>query len=135
MGHGLSLTCKPQAIAAGQAIKTAGKAAGIRQAAGHNGQPMPGKRQAGGRFNGRPQAIEGRQGSAAGFGRQLHRNLRKPRQVVDFMGVCVNAYMLIYVNAYMPPRLYNQVLNKGQKSPKANYAFRKKNLEEKKCLD
>jgi hypothetical protein len=30
--------------------------------------------------------------------------------------------------------LYNQVLNKGQKSPKANYAFRKKNLEEKKCL-
>jgi hypothetical protein len=51
------------------------------------------------------------------------------------MGVCVNAYVLIYVNAYMPPGLYNQVLNKGQKSPKANYAFRKKNLEEKKCLD
>jgi hypothetical protein len=61
-------------------------------------------------------------------------NLRKPRQVLDSMGVCVNAYVLIYVNAYMPPRLYNQVLNKGQKSPKANYAFRKKNLEEKKCL-
>jgi hypothetical protein len=31
--------------------------------------------------------------------------------------------------------LYKQMLNKGQKSPKANYAFRKKNLEEKKCLD
>ena len=82
MGHGLSLTCKPQAIAAGQAIKTAGTAgetAGTRQAAGHNGQPMPGNgRQAAG-VNGRRQAVEGRQGSAAGFRRQLLRNLRKPR--------------------------------------------------------
>jgi hypothetical protein len=88
MVYGLSLTCKPQAIAAGQAgqagqaIKTAGtagEAAGIRQAAGHNGQPMPGKRQAGAELNGRRQAIEGKQGGAAGFGRQLTRNPRKPR--------------------------------------------------------
>jgi hypothetical protein len=50
------------------------------------------------------------------------------------MGVCVNAYVLIYVNAYICHRLYNQPLNKGQKTLKANYAFRKKNFEEKKCL-
>ena len=44
------------------------------------------------------------------------------------------AYINVCLYAYIPMRLYKATLNKGQKTPKCYYAFRKKNFEEKKCL-
>lgn len=44
------------------------------------------------------------------------------------------AYINVCLYAYIPMRLYKATLNKGQKTPKCHYAFRKKNFEEKKCF-